>query len=243
MKLNEGERLDDLQRNQLKIIQNPSWFCFGVDSVLLSGFVRVLPGETVIDLGTGNGILPLLLSAKTEGRHFTGLELQEAQADLARRSVELNGLTERIDIRVGDLMEASKIFGRSSFDVVVSNPPYLRKGAGKGNEAVEKRLARHEEAMDLSGLLRETAALLKPGGRCYLVHRPGRMAEVLSGMRSSSLTPTKLRLVFPYADRDASLFLLESVYGSGSELSVLPPLILHAADGSYTEEIKKNYGF
>ena len=123
VELKSGERVDDLNRNQYKIIQNTKKFCFGMDAVLLSGFTRVLPGEKVLDLGTGTGIIPILLEAKTEGKHFTGLEIQEESADMARRSVAMNGLEEKIDIVIGDIKEASALFGLASFDVVTSNPP------------------------------------------------------------------------------------------------------------------------
>ena len=150
-----GERIDELQRNDYKIIQNPQKFCFGMDAVLLSGFARVKAGESCLDLGCGNGIIPLLLSAKTQGRHFTGLEIQPYSADLARRSVALNHLEERVRIVEGDIKDASSIFGASSFHVVTTNPPYMTAQHGIPNPDEAKMIARHEILCTLEDVIRE----------------------------------------------------------------------------------------
>ena len=142
--LEANERIDELHRNGYKIIQNPEGFCFGMDAVLLSGIAKVKPGEVVLDMGTGTGIIPILLEAKTEGKHFTGLEIQEKSADMARRSVLLNDLEEKIEIKVGDIKQASAIFGKNSFDVVTSNPPYMNESHGLTNPDLPKAIARHE---------------------------------------------------------------------------------------------------
>ena len=159
--LRENERIDDLQRNGYKIIQNPSKFCFGMDAVLLSGFAQVKKDERALDLGTGTGIIPLLLSAKTEGIHFTGLEIQEESADMARRSVALNGLEEKIEIVTGDIKDASARFGASSFDVITTNPPYMIGDHGLKNDNEAKTIARHEILCDLEDVLRESSRILK----------------------------------------------------------------------------------
>lgn len=144
IELKENERLDDLQRNGLKIIQKTDGFCFGMDAVLLSGFAQVKPGETVLDLGTGTGIIPLLLSAKTEGKRFVGLEIQEAVAEMAERSVAFNELENKIQIMRGDIKEASRIFGAASFDVITANPPYMNDAHGLKNPTEVKAISRHE---------------------------------------------------------------------------------------------------
>ena len=170
--LMENERLDDLQRNGLKIIQKTDGFCFGMDAVLLSGFASVKPGERALDLGTGTGIIPLLLSAKTKGDHFTGLEIQTEIMKMAQRSVALNGLEKKIDIIQGDIKEASRIFGAASFDVVTSNPPYMNDAHGLKNPGDVKAISRHEVLCTLEDVVREGTKALKPGGRFYMVHRP-----------------------------------------------------------------------
>lgn len=180
--LHENERLDELHRNGYKIIQDKGRFCFGMDAVLLSGFARVKQGEKVLDLGTGTGIIPILLEAKTDGEHFTGLEIQPESADMASRSVAYNDLQDKIDIVVGDIKDASQRFGASSFDVITTNPPYMIGQHGIKNDQDAKAIARHEILCDLDDILRESAKMLKPSGRFYMVHRPFRLAEIFSKM-------------------------------------------------------------
>lgn len=238
-----GERIDDLQRNGYKIIQNPQKFCFGMDAVLLSGFARVKPGEDCLDLGCGNGIIPLLLSAKTQGRQFAGLEIQSYSADLARRSVALNHLEERIRIVEGDIRDASGIFGASSFHVVTSNPPYMTAQHGIPNPDEAKLIARHEILCTLEDVIRESARLLVPGGRFYLVHRPFRLAEILSLMVQYRIEPKRMRLVHPYVDREPNMVLLEGLRGGRPRMTVEKPLIVFREPGKYTEEITEVYGY
>lgn len=237
------ERIDDLERNGLKIIQDPDSFCFGMDAVLLSAFAEVREHETVLDLGTGNGILPLLLSAKTKGEHFTGLEIQPESVSLARRSVELNGLSERISIIEGDLKEASAIFGTASFDVVTTNPPYMIADHGLTNPSDAKAIARHEICCTLDDVLRESAKLLRYGGRFYLVHRPFRLAEILSKMSAADIEPKRMRLVYPYVNEEPNMVLIEGRRGGKPRMTVERPLILFSAPEVYTEEVRTLYGF
>jgi len=180
--LHPGERLDDLERNGLRIIQDPSRFCFGMDAVLLSGFAHIKRGENVIDLGTGNGIIPILLYAKTEGRHFTGLEIQQDNVDIAKRSVTYNEISDKVDIVEGDICRATGIFGRSVFDVVTTNPPYMLNNHGLVNPDSAKAIARHEVMCTLDDILRESAGLLKSNGRLYMVHRPFRLAQIICSL-------------------------------------------------------------
>lgn len=241
--LMENERLDDLQRNGLKIIQKTDGFCFGMDAVLLSGFVSVKPGERALDLGTGTGIIPLLLSAKTKGEHFTGLEIQTEIMKMAQRSVALNGLEKKIDIIQGDIKEASRIFGAASFDVVTSNPPYMNDAHGLKNPGDVKAISRHEVLCTLEDVVREGTKALKPGGRFYMVHRPHRLAEIITVMRQYKLEPKRMKFVHPFADKDANMVLIEAVRGGGAWLKLEPPMIVYKEPGVYTDEIYEIYGY
>ena len=241
--LREGESLVDLQRNGLVIIQDRRRFCFGIDAVLLSGFAEVRSGETVLDLGTGTGILPLLLSAKTEAEKLIGLEIQPESAEMARRSVELNGLAERISIVNGDLKDAASLFGRGTADVVVSNPPYMTGGHGLVNPADAKAIARHEIACTFADVAHAAATVLRPGGRFYLVHRPFRLPELMTVLSGAGLEPKRMRLVYPSVDKEPELVLLGCVKGGKPRLKTEKPLILKDESGDYTREVRENYGF
>ena len=243
IELKPGERLDDLQRNGYKIIQDPGRFCFGMDAVLLSGFAKVKPGERVVDLGTGTGIIPILLEARSKGASFTGLEIQPESADMARRSVALNGLQDRIDIVEGDIKDASKIFGASSFHVVTTNPPYMTAQHGLTNLYEAKTFARHEVLCNLEDIIRESARLLMPGGRFYIVHRPFRLAEIISLMVQYRMEPKRMRLVYPYVDREPNMVLIEGLRGGKSRMTVEKPLIVYKEPGKYTDEIYNVYGY
>lgn len=238
-----GERIDELQRNGYRIIQNPERFCFGMDAVLLSGFARAKKQERCLDLGCGNGIIPILMEAKTEGKHFTRLEIQPESADMAKRSVALNGLQDRIDIVEGDIKDASKIFGASSFHVVTTNPPYMTAQHGLTNVYEAKTIARHEVLCNLEDIIRESARLLMPGGRFYMVHRPFRLAEIISLMVQYRMEPKRMRLVYPYVDREPNMVLIEGLRGGKSRMTVEKPLIVYKEPGKYTDEIYNVYGY
>ena len=241
--VHEGERLDELNRNNLMIIQDPSRFCFGMDAVLLSGFAKIKTGEEVLDLGTGNGIIPILLCAKTEGEHFAGLEIQPENVDIALRSVKYNELEDKIRIVEGDITTASSIFGKSVFDVVTSNPPYMIGQHGLTNPNSAKAIARHEVKCTFEDVARETALLLKPGGRFYLVHRPFRLAEIIVTLTKYKLEPKRMKLVHPFVEKEPNMVLLECVKGGKSRLKVEAPLIVYRKEGVYTEEIYTIYGY
>lgn len=241
--LREGERLDDLQRNQLKLIQNPAKFCFGMDAVLLSGFAGVKKGGSCLDLGTGTGIIPILLSVKTEGKEFVGLEIQEESADMACRSVEGNGLEDRVRIVTGDIKEASRLFGAASFDVVTSNPPYMIREHGLKNSDTPRTIARHEVLCSFTDVAREAAAVLRPGGHFYLVHRPFRLAEIIRTLSEYRLEAKRMRMVYPYVEKEPNMVLLEAVRGGRPHMTVDPPLIVYEAPGVYTREIYDVYGY
>lgn len=241
--LHEGERLDDLERNGYKIIQHKDKFCFGMDAVLLSAFANVNEGENAIDLGTGTGIIPILLEAKTEGEHFTGLEIQNESADMARRSVEYNGLESKIDIVTGDIKEASALFRKASFNVVTSNPPYMNDNHGIKNPDMPKAIARHEILCSLEDVVREAALLLMPGGRFYMVHRPHRLTELIVTLKQYKLEPKRIKFVHPFIDKEANMVLIEAVRGGKSMIKVEKPLIVYKEQGKYTDEIYDIYGF
>ncbi len=240
--LKDGERLDDLQCKGYHIIQDPARFCFGMDAVLLSGFAKAKKGEKVLDLGTGTGIIPILMAAKTEGESFTALEIQEESADMARRSVSYNHLDEKVNIVIGDIKDASKIFGASSFDVITTNPPYMIGTHGENSPSEAKAIARHEVLCNLDDILRESARLLKPKGRFYMVHRPFRLAEIMSKMVEYKIEPKRMRLVYPYIDKEPNMVLIEGLRGGKSRMTVEAPLIVYKEPGVYTDEIYELYG-
>lgn len=241
--LKPGERLDDLQRNHFRIIQNPDKFCFGMDGVLLSGYAGAKSGARVLDLGTGTGIIPILMAAKTEAGHLTGLEIQPESADMARRSILLNGLENRVDIVKGDIKEASHIFGSSTYDVVTCNPPYMIGQHGLQNPDGPKAIARHEILCTFHDVARETAKILRPGGKFYLVHRPFRLAEIITTLVTYKLEPKRMRLVYPFVDKEPNMVLLEASRGGNPRMTVEKPLIVYREPGKYTPEIYDIYGY
>ena len=239
----ENERIDDLERNGYRIIQSSDGFCFGMDAVLLSGFVPRATRGKVVDLGTGTGIIPILLRAKTRSRDLYGLEIQERSFDMASRSVRLNDLEEDVHIVKGDIKNAAQIFGRGCCDAVTSNPPYMKPDGGLKNPNESKAIARHEVLCTFEDVARQSAALLKEGGKFYLVHRPERLAEIMNTLRSCRLEPKRLKMVHSFIDGEAVLFLLEAALGGRSGMKVEKPLIIYKEKGVYTDEIYEIYGF
>jgi len=274
--LRPGERIDDLQRENrsslqqcgLRIIQDPSRFCFGMDAVLLAAYVQMKKARRGLDLGTGNGIIPILLSDRTDCAHLTGLEIQPASADLAKRSVALNGLQDRISIVQGDIREADRIFAAASFDFITCNPPYRTIGSGRvsGKADQDKKsapdtagaqhggcgedptrgldpraIARHELLCTFEDVAGAAAKLLRPGGHFYLVHRPLRLPELITTLCGRGLEPKRMRLVYPHADQAPNMVLLDCVRGGAPELRVEPPLIVYEKDGTYTPELLQIY--
>ena len=239
--LREGERLDDLQRDGLQLIQNPAWFCFGMDAVLLSAFARVNEGDRVLDLCTGNGVIPLLLSARTKGGHFTGLEIQEDIAEMAERSVRFNHVEDRVRIDCGDVCRAIEIYGASQFEAVTVNPPYLTETGGLINPTDHKAVARHELRLTLQDVIGQARGLLVPGGHFFMVHRPFRLAEILHGMVEAGLEPKRLRMVHPQAEKEPNMILIEGVRGGNPGVIVEKPLVIYQENGVYTDEVRELY--
>ncbi len=237
-----GERVDDLQRDGLKIIQDPERFCFGIDAVLLSDFARAKEGDKVLDLGTGTGIIPILMSAKTRAGHYTALEIQSESVEIARRSVSLNSLEDKIEIVEGDIKEAPDILPKSYYNVVTSNPPYMIDMHGLKNEADCKSIARHEVLCNLEDVVNAAAKALVPGGCFYMIHRPFRLSEILVMLTKYKLEPKRIRFIHPYVDKEPSMVLIESKRGARSGVVIEKPLVIYERPGQYTEECVRIYG-
>lgn len=241
--LKENERIDDLQRNGYRIIQNPDKFCFGMDAVLLSGFARAKEGSRVLDMGTGTGIIPILLAAKTGAAHLIGLEIQEESADMARRSVALNGLEKKIAIVTGDIKEAGDLFDAASFDVITCNPPYMIGQHGLVNPEDAKAVARHEILCTLEDVIGQAARLLRPGGNFFMVHRPFRLAEIMTLLCQYKLEPKRMQMVHPFVDKEPNMVLIEANRGGNPRMKVEKPLIIYREPGVYMPEIYDLYGY
>ncbi|MCM1234464.1 MAG: tRNA1(Val) (adenine(37)-N6)-methyltransferase [Ruminococcus flavefaciens] len=233
----DSERLDDLMRNGYKIIQNPDKFCFGMDAVLLTSFVSLKKGDIVLDLGTGTGVIPILLSAKSGAAHFDALEIQSESVNMANRSVQLNQLEKKITIKQGDIKEASLLFSPDSYDAITCNPPYMIDRHGLKNPDTPKAIARHEILCTFDDVARESAKLLKGKGRLYLVHRPFRLVELFATLTKYHLEPKRMRLVYPYIDREPNMVLIEAVKDGGSMIKQEAPLIIYRESGVYTDEV------
>ena len=274
------ERIDDLQCRGYQIIQNSGMFCFGMDAVLLSNYVRFKRGGRYLDLGTGTGIIPILLAAKEYGEEsltrderlavldelnrgmaadnqeiergsvaampgddarFIGLELQPACADMAARSVRLNGLDGLVRIDNGDIKEVSCNYKKASFDIVTSNPPYIKGSHGLENPDAPKNIARHEVHVTLDQVVAAAEYALKPGGSFYMIHKPFRLAEIFECLHEHRLEPKRMQLVHPYIDKEPNMVIVEAVKGGNSMIKIDPPMIVYKAPGVYTEQLLATY--
>lgn len=242
VEIKANERVDELGRNGYRIIQNPDRFCFGMDAVLLSDFAKVKEGDKVLDFCTGTGIVPILMEAKTKAAHFTALEIQEDSAEMARRSVSLNHLEEKIEIITGDVKEADRIFEAASFHAVTCNPPYMIGQHGLVNPDSPKAIARHEILCTLDDIVKQTARVLVPGGSFYLVHRPFRLVEIMTTLTKYKLEPKRMQLVYPYVDKEPNMVLIQATKGGKSRITVEKPLIVYEKPGVYTKDILEIYG-
>ena len=236
VEIKDYERVDDLHRNGYMLIQDPKRFCFGVDAVLLSGFATAKKGDKVLDLGTGTGVIPILMSAKTKAEHFSALEIQPESAEMAKRSVMLNDLQDKIDIIEGDIKKAAEIFKPSSFDVITTNPPYMNFEGGLKNSYDPKTIARHEVWCSLDDVAFAAQRLLKFGGKFFMVHRPHRLTDIMCVLREHKLEPKRIRFVQPYADREPNMVLVEAVRSGKPMIKVMPTLVIYNSDGTYTQE-------
>lgn len=240
--LRDNERIDDLQCKGLKIIQNPKGFCFGMDAVLLSNFCEIKKGATVVDLGTGTGIIPILIAGKSNAKKIYGIEIQSEVADMAKRSVTLNNLEDRIEIINEDFKKAKEFIDVNSIDVVTSNPPYMNVDSGLKNPEDMKAISRHEIKCTLEDVISTASRLLKHNGHFYLVHRPHRLVDIMCLCRQYKLEPKKLRFVHPSKNKKPNLLLLKCIKAARSELKFLSPLYVYKDDGNYTDEVYAIYG-
>ena len=243
MNLLPNERIDDLQRKlpdgtDLKIIQNPNWFCFGIDAVLLSAFAEIKQGDEVMDLGTGTGIIPLLLCAKTSASHIDALEIQEEVCDMAERSVKLNNLDHKIEVIKGNLVGFKT---EKQYNVVLCNPPYKTADTGLVNSTDKLKISRHEIYCNLNDIVKTASRILKPTGRFALIHRPERLVDILYEMRVNKVEPKRIRFVHSYRNKPPVMVLVEGRKCSKPYIKTEPPLVIYNEDGSYTDEILKIY--
>ena len=240
--LKENERIDDLEFKGLKIIQNEECFCFGMDSVLLSDFAKsIRKGSNVLDLGTGNGIIPILLCGKTELKKVIGVEIQEDIADMAKRSSKLNKLEDRFEVLNANILDLEKIYEKQVFDAIVTNPPYKKLQTGLSNVNEKKKIARHEVTANLEDFIRVAKDMLKDKGELYMVHRPERLVDIFSLMRAYKIEPKILRMVCPSKDKAPNLVLIKGVKNAKPFLKVESNLYVYDEEGNYTNEVLKIY--
>ena len=242
MELKENERIDDLEINNFKIIQKKDGFCFGIDSVLLSDFAKDIKKDSkVIDLGTGTGILSILLCAKTNLSKIMGIEIQEDMADMAKRNSMLNNLQDKFEVINMDIKNLHQIFNKNEFDAVIMNPPYMKLNTGKTNVNNKKLISRHEITASLEDFIVTSKRLLRDRGSMYIVHRPNRLIDLCYLLRKHSLEPKVIRFVYSQKESQANLVLIKAVKNGGSFLKVMEPLYVYENDGNYTKEILKIY--
>ena len=245
IKLKENERIDDLEIKNMKIIQNKDGFCFGIDSVLLSDFAKEIKDNSkVVDLGTGTGILGILLCAKTNLKEILGVEIQEEVANMAQRSIELNNLKNRFKILNDNIknIEKNNINLKNNFDYVVTNPPYKKLNTGKINENEKKIISRHELTANLDDFIKTTSFLLKDKGTLFMVHRPERLVDILEKMRKEKIEPKELKFIYPKINKEPNLILIKGVKNANPFLKIDKPLYVYNEDGNYTDDILKIYG-
>lgn len=240
--LNKDERIDDLEYKNLKIIQNNNYFCFGMDSILLSDFAKnIKPNSTIVDLGTGTGIISILLSGKTKARKIYGIEIQKEMSDMAYKSIKLNNLEERVEIINEDIKNILKIFGKNSMDAVVTNPPYKEINRGIVNETENKIISRHEVRANLEDFIRISSEILKNYGEFYMVNRPERLADIIENLRKYGIEPKSIRFVYPKVDKEPKLILIKAVKNAKKFLKIEKPLIIYDEKSNYTDEIYQIY--
>lgn len=240
--LKENERIDDLQLDNLRIIQNPEFFCFGTDAVLLSNFAQIKKNQVVVDLGTGTGIIPILLSYKSKASKIYGIEIQQNVFDMAKRSVILNQLEDKIEIINDDIKNIDKLFGKCSIDAIVTNPPYKNGGTGIVNSADTKAISRHEVLIKLEQIIEKSSIVLKPEGKIFMVHRPERMVDILVGFRKYNIEPKRIQFIHPKYNKAPNLVLIEGQKDGGQFLKVEDPIYVYDLEGKYSQSIKDIYG-
>ena len=242
MPLNNNERIDDLEYKDLKIIQRKDGFCFGIDSVLLSNYAKDIKRGTVgLDLGTGTGILGILLCGKTDLSKIYGIEVQQEVAEMAQRSVKLNNLENRFEIINKNIKDLESVFDKNSFDFIITNPPYKKMDTGKTNENSKKLISRHEITATLKDFIKISYIMLKDKGTLYMVHKPERLVDIIYQLRKNKIEPKEIRFVHPYEKKEPNLILIKAVKNGGQFLKIDKPLYVYNERGEYTEEILKIY--
>jgi tRNA1Val (adenine37-N6)-methyltransferase len=242
IELKENERIEDLQCKGLKIIQNKKWFCFGMDAVLLTNYCDIKNNSTIVDLGTGTGIIPILLSGKRGYAKAYAIEIQEEVAEMARRSVELNNLQDKIEILNIDLKDVLNYIQPNSIDAVISNPPYKLNNSGIVNPSDKKAISRHEIMCTLEDVISKAATLLKQYGRFYMIHRPDRLADIMCLLRKYKLEPKQIRFIHPRINEKPNMILIRASKNGNPELKFDPPLYIYGEDGEYTKSVYDIYG-
>ncbi len=243
VELLENERIDDLEYKGLKIIQNKDGFCFGIDSILLTDFAKeIKEGSKVIDLGTGTGIIGILLSEKIKPSKIIGVEIQKEVYEMAQKSIELNHLQDKFEIINGDIKDLQDKLQMNTFDAVVTNPPYRKLGTGITNENNKKLISRHEITATLEDFIQISNKLLKDKGSLYMVHRPDRLADIIELLRKYKLEPKEIRFVYPKERKESNLILIKATKNAKPFLKIEKPLYVYKENGEYTDEILKIYG-
>lgn len=240
--ISENERIDDLQCKGYRLIQNTACFCFGMDAVLLSSFATAGKNASVLDLCSGNGVIPILMHAKNPQTKYVGIEIQDVAFNLAQRNASLNNISGDVVFVQGNIKEIKSLTEGRLFDVVTANPPYMTENHGIVNPESAKAIARHELLCNLDDVVKAAADSLKVRGRFFMVHRPKRLVQIFDSMTAHGLEPKRIRMVHPYDDKAANMVLIEAVKGGNPQLDVEPPLIVYNHDGSYTQELLKMYG-
>ncbi|NBI06288.1 tRNA1(Val) (adenine(37)-N6)-methyltransferase [Senegalia massiliensis] len=240
--LKENERIDDIELKGLKIIQNKDGFCFGIDAVLIANFCEIKKNATVVDLGTGTGIIPLILWGKNNIRKIYGIEVQKEVAEMAQRSMRLNNLEEQIEILNIDLKDTDKYIKRDLVDVVVSNPPYMSSGDGIVNPSDKKAISRHEILCNLEDIIVSAKKILKDNGKFFMIHRPHRLADIVELLRKHRLEPKTMKFVYPKMGKSPNMVLIKASKFGNPELKIKPPLYVYDQNGNYTKEIDEIYG-
>ncbi|MGL4362039.1 MAG: tRNA1(Val) (adenine(37)-N6)-methyltransferase [Cellulosilyticaceae bacterium] len=240
--VNSNERIDDLQRKGYKLIQNPEVFCFGIDAVLLAHFAGMTKKtKHILDIGTGTGIIPILMHAMHERGQYVGIDVQEEMVDMANRSVKLNNIEQDIEMKHIDIKQYKQNFKPHQFDLVTCNPPYMKGTTGLKNDNHSKTIARHEVLCTLEDIIEAAAYVLKDKGKFAMIHRPQRLVDIMYGMKQNGIEPKRLQMVHGKANTAPTMVMVEGVRNGGSELRVDAPLIVYNNDNSYTNEILKIY--
>lgn len=242
IELKENERIDDLEFKNLKIIQNKDGFCFGIDSVLLSDFAKNIKKEAkVIDLGTGTGIISILLCGKTNLSNITGIEIQKEVAEMANKSSKLNNLEKKFKVINEDIINLKNIYEKQSFDVVVTNPPYKKRDTGIINENKKKIISRHEITATLEDFIKVSSELLKDKGEFYMVHRPERLVDIFTLMRKFKIEPKVLKMVYSNINKEPKLILIKGIKNAKPFLKIEKNLYIYDDNGNYTDDILEIY--